>query len=115
MASRQIYEVTIALTNSQFQLLHAMASKRSSPGRQVQVHHLVEQLVDRALLPMSARQYRIAHRDLTITQLHQRGLNDPAIARSVKCNPATVYRTRHRLGLKANDTRGGYHPHHEGA
>lgn len=99
--------ITIELSSSQYQLIKSMAAKRSSPDRVVKIHNLVEQLVERALLPMSARQYDVAHRDLSITELHQAKLNDQEIARRLHCNPGTVFRTRHRLGLGRNDPRGG--------
>jgi DNA-binding NarL/FixJ family response regulator len=110
MASKRIFTVEIELTSSQFRLLRSMAAKRSTEEKPLHVHDLVEQLVDRALLPMSARQYDAAHRDLSIAELHKAGLNDPEIARRLRCHPATVFRARQRLGLKSNDPRGGYHP-----
>lgn len=102
--------VTIELSSSQFQLLRSLAAKRSTPERIVKVHNLIEQLVDRALTPMSNTQYVIAHRDLSIRELHSAGLNDRAMARKLQCSSNTIWRARHRLGLAANDTRGGSHP-----
>lgn len=80
----------------------------------MQVHVLVEGLVERALTPMSNAQYAIARRDLEVRHLHRQGFNDRAIAKMVGVAPATIFRTRQKLGLPPNDKRGGWRPRREG-
>jgi hypothetical protein len=114
MSENSRVPLNVNLTAAEYRALTKIASTRTTnPEHPIQVHHLVEGLVERALTPMSDARYAIAHRDLTIRQLHAQGLNDRKIARVVGVAPATIFRTRQRLGLLANDTRGGWHPHRQ--
>jgi transposase len=108
MSENHAVPIQVLLSPAEYRALTKIATRRA-----VQVHHLVEGLVERALTPMSDVQYAIAHRDLTIRQLHRQGFNDRKIAREIGVSANTVFRTRQRLGLPPNDTRGGWHPHVE--